>query len=242
MTKRKTIFGYVAGAAIVTLFVYGLIFPSDKLRQKIIVEVETPYGLRTGSSVVETRVEEGKSWGDSSGTSFYLKGEAVAVDLPGNKTIFALLRVVAMGDPATYQASLIMDALHAGVVSTPPIMIGKLDLMQARAAASAAKIRLDLPVRLYPTLVRFRDVTDPLSVELVSELEGMTNETDSTIRIRRITVEVTHEAVTNTILSILPWLARALDNSLDNRDATPTPTPTLAQLIRQTDFRKGFRD
>ncbi len=61
MMARRGVLGLLAGGAAALLGGCGLIWGSDRLRQKITVEVETPDGPRTGSSVVETEVREGKS-------------------------------------------------------------------------------------------------------------------------------------------------------------------------------------
>lgn len=216
----------------------GLIFPSDRLRHRITVEVETPYGLRTGSSVVETKVEEGKSWGDASGTSFYLKGEAVAVDLPNNKTLFALLRGITNGDAAGYQTGLILDALYAGAKTSPAINKDGLNLMEVRAAASAAKLQFDLPVSLYPMFVTFRNTGDQLSVEQLVSGDDFSAKLGPGIRIKRVHIEIVNAPVTDEISSRLPWVNIRRENSLDDRDPTPTPTPTIAQLVRRSDFRR----
>ena len=120
MTRRGAM-GLLAGAASVVLSGCGMIFPSDRLRQKITVEVETPAGLRSGSSVVETEVRKGKSWGDASGTTFRLKGEAVAVDLPGGRTLFALLRGGGdtQGDAAAFQTRLLYEGNYGDRCENP---------------------------------------------------------------------------------------------------------------------------
>src|SRR3546814_16053908 len=55
------------------------------------VEVETPTGVRSGSSVIETTITKGPRTGQGSGLTATMKGEAVAVDLGSGQTLFALL-------------------------------------------------------------------------------------------------------------------------------------------------------
>lgn len=71
-------------------------YKSDTFRYRLTVEVETPQGLRTGSSVIEVELSQPR---DSARTLPQarkilreFRGEAVAVDLPGGRTLFALLR------------------------------------------------------------------------------------------------------------------------------------------------------
>lgn len=212
----------------------GLIFPSDKLRQKIIVEVETPSDLRSGSSVVETKVVEGKSWGDSSGTRFQLSGEAVAVDMPGGKRLFALLRGRRNEDQAGYQTRLLMDALRAGVRSNPPISIDGRTLMQVRALASNVELQLDLPSILYPMLVIFRDPSDPKSVEPI-EANDLARHFGSGVRLKRIILAVTDEPITRGIMKKLPSFGK--ETGFDNWFRTlPYGDP---RAITISDFSQG---
>lgn len=206
---RRTALGLFASGTGALLAGCGLIFPSDRLRQKITVEVETPPGLRTGSSVVDTEVHKGKSWGDASGAQFKLRGEAVAVDLPGGRTLFALLRGAdgAAGDAAIYQARLISRALRAGAVANRTIAVDGLDLMAVRKKAKDAKVQLDLPPKLYPLLVTFRDISDPKSVEHVDPA-NLAATFGPGVNLKGIAVEITDEPVTMGIARRMAWLER----------------------------------
>jgi len=86
-----------AWLALAALMVPGCAFADDTApdyRYRLTVEVETPEGLKAGSSVIEvqqTLVRAGSSPAHQA-VERRVRGEAVAVDLPGGKTIFALLR------------------------------------------------------------------------------------------------------------------------------------------------------
>lgn len=215
MMARRGVIGLLAGATTLVLTGCGLLFPSDRLRQKITVEVETPAGLRSGSSVVETEVRKGKSWGDASGTTFKLEGEAVAVDLPGGRTLFALLRGGGdtQGDAAAYQTRLLYEALNAGAAASVPVEVEGMNVMQARAAAKSAEVSLILPEKLYPMLVTFADNSDPKSVERVAPAL-LAATFGPGVRLRRITVEVTDDDVTTGIEKRMGWL-QSHQGSLD---------------------------
>ena len=234
MMARRGVMGVLAGAAAAVLGGCGVLFPSDRLRQKITVEVETPAGLRSGRSVVETEVREGKSWGDSSGTTFKLKGEAVAVDLPGGRTLFALLRGEMQGNSAAYQTRLLLEALNAGAEASEAVEVEGLNLMQVRAAAKRAGVSLTLPERLYPLLVTFADTTDPKSVEKVDP-GNLAAGFGPGVRLRRITVEVTDEDVTTGIEKRIPWINHLSDYLSD--PANPF-TSTLPEYFGG--FRSGM--
>ncbi|MDP3550575.1 MAG: hypothetical protein Q8R81_09275, partial [Novosphingobium sp.] len=64
----------------------------ETMRYKMTVEVETPEGLKTGFAVreLEFRDRSGFPLGESR-PQIKLRGEAVAVDLGGGRTLFALL-------------------------------------------------------------------------------------------------------------------------------------------------------
>lgn len=209
MMARRGVLGMLAGGAAALLGGCGLIWGSDRLRQKITVEVETPDGPRMGSSVVETEVREGKSWGDASGTSFHLKGEAVAIDLPGGRTLFALLCGAdgTQGDATGYQTRLLYEVLRAIGPSGPAGDVSHMDVMQARAAAQDAEVKLDLPQWLYPMLVTFTDIDDPKSVQRVDPANPAASFGPG-IRLKRITVEVTDDDVTTGIEKSLGWLPK----------------------------------
>jgi hypothetical protein len=203
-------FGVVllAGLTVVVLSGCGLIWPSDRMRHRITVEIDTPQGVRTGVSVIETTATEGSTWGGNGpGIHFSLKGDAVALDLGGGRTLFALLRGAggSQGDGAGFQARLMTDALRAGTTSTPALDVSAMDLMQARAAVKDAEATLDLPQGLYPMLVTFTDIADPKSVTRV-EPADLAATFGPGVKLRRITVAVTDAAVTRGIGKRLGWL------------------------------------
>lgn len=68
--------------------------PTPDYRYRLTVEVATPEGLKTGSSVIEVQQGMGRSTmgGYEPLVRYRIRGEATAVDLPGGKTLYALLR------------------------------------------------------------------------------------------------------------------------------------------------------
>lgn len=243
MMARRGVLGILTGGAVALLGGCGLIWGSDRLRQKITVEVETPDGPRTGRSVVETEVREGKSWGDASGTSFHLKGEAVAIDLPGGRTLFALLCGAdgTQGDATGYQTRLLYEVLRAIGPSGPAGDVSHMDVMQARAAAQDAEVKLDLPQWLYPLLVTFTDIDDPSSVQRVDPA-NLAASFGPGIRLKRITVEVTDDDVTTGIEKRLRWLpaqkGALLKIAIADYPPSGTPLPIAANLT-EIDFSQG---
>ena len=86
--ERRTVLTTIAALALLGLTGCGKPeFPD--YRYRLTVEVDTPQGLRTGSSVIE--VHSVREHGYMERLLTTAKGEAVAVDLPGGKVLFALL-------------------------------------------------------------------------------------------------------------------------------------------------------
>ena len=203
-TFGRSVLGLLAGGGAMALSGCG-VFGGDSYRQKITVEVNTPAGLRTGHSVVETSAKEISSWGGNGpGISFGLKGEAVAVDLGNGRTLFALLRGAegSQGDAAAYQARLIGDAIRGGGAASAAIDVQDQSVMQVRAQVDEG-LRVELPRGQYPMLVMFGDLGDPTSVERV-EPSNMAATFGPGVTLKRITVEVTDEPVTTGIEARLP--------------------------------------
>lgn len=93
--RPRRIAGAFAGLALLFYFTAGKVFLRDNtLRYELTIEVETPAGVRRGSSIIEAVIHRTVPfWGDN-GTHFRLRGEAPAVDLPDGRILFALLQDV----------------------------------------------------------------------------------------------------------------------------------------------------
>lgn len=83
-----------AFAALATLFYFTagkVLLRDSKLRYELTIEVETPGGMRRGSSIIEAVIHRTVPfWGDN-GVHLQLHGEAPAVELPDGRMLFALL-------------------------------------------------------------------------------------------------------------------------------------------------------
>lgn len=190
MMARRGVLGVLAGGAAALLSGCGL-SGNPSYRFKMTVEVDTAEGLKTGSSVyeVETTGSSDLMYGGK-GSRFKLRGEAVAVDLPGGRTLFALLKTVAMSghDNLGVSSMVAMDPAfdYDWMASTKKI-----------ASGDGIKSPAEVPIGYYPLLVMFGDINDPKSVEKVDPAR---------IAVKRITVEVTDDAVTSEIERRLGWL------------------------------------
>ncbi len=207
MMARRKMLGLMASSVAVLLSACGLVKSHEAFRYRLTVEVDTPQGLRTGSSVIEvTAGEVGTTLG---GAAVQVRGQAVAVDLPGGKTLFALLR----GDHAPYDF-----AGQAMFLVTPFERGDKQDgfgpLLEAVRANRKVNVvprmrpgyfDVEPPFSAYPMLVQFHDIADPKTLERVDP-DNLPASFGPGIRLRRITVQLTEEPVTTGITKRLPWL------------------------------------
>ncbi len=191
---------------------------------KLKVEVDTPEGVKTGFSVIEVRR-------DKADKGYRARGEAVAVDLPGNQTLFVLLRSQSNPDwvGSLHSYSKIDDS--NGITD---------DTIEAREAYNrrVAADRRVWPIARrrktavedsdnYPLFVRFRDIADPKSVEQVDP-DDLAKSFGPGVKLKSLTVQMTDEPVTSGIEKRLGWL-----DHLDRYRSDPSNpfTSTLPSII-----------
>ena len=191
MMARRGMLGVMAGSVAAVLTGCGILGGEKSYRFRMTVEVETPQGLKTGSSVMEvTAYEKLKLTSEEHGGGGGLRGEAVVVET-ADGPVFVLLKNDGSGQPLRAQVT---AALAPGAPLNPiasyVATVGDLGGMFASAKA-------ELPRKAWPQMVRFRDLSDPKSVEKVApEAAG----------VKRIVVETTMDAVTTGIEKRIPWV------------------------------------
>lgn len=213
---RRSVLGLVAGGISALLGGCGLL-GGNSYRFKMTVEVETPQGLRTGSSVYEVIAHNLTALtSEEAERSAGVRGEALMVDLPDGP-IFVLLKTP---DHSPYKnlAQLSMAALDEEYQN---------DWVESvrRIARSWSTLRGEVAYNDWPIIVRFRDIKDPTTVERVKP---------DTIGIKRIVIETTTDVITTGIDKRLGWISR-IDGSLTRRLLSPDPTnpPFSAQITTQ---------
>ncbi len=214
-------------------------------RYRLTVEVDTPQGLRAGSSVIEVTNGMGRGPGDS-GYRFgsEARGEAVAVDLPDGQTLFALLRSEGWLN-ADWAGRIVYD-----LTPVPPIKEGEDHRIERLANAVSNRALIVVPpskvvvserVPLYPQLVTFADIGDPKTVTRVDP-DNLAASFGPGVKLRRITVQITEDPVTTGIEKRLGWLPRVTGalQSIDVADypAAGVPLPLAANLT-EADFKRG---
>lgn len=216
----KLVVAVIAGVIALTWFMTR----PDRIRYKMTVEVETPEGVRRGFAVREVAIRHPlplPALGESR-VSASVRGEAVVIDLPDGRVLFALLSGE-KGD-FDYGAWIADWALNQELFpggANAGYKAGEFaELYPTHPQTQSPIVHSALPM-----LVRFRDIRDPKSVEKVSpEAAG----------VKRIWVETTSDAVTTRIEKRLGWLK---DEGLTlDPGGGPTINPTFAQTIRQREF------
>lgn len=170
----------------------GQIFPAS-YRFRATVEVQTPVGIRTGSSVYEVTAyrdlaltSEEKPGGGG------LRGEAIVIDLP-NGPLFVLL---------TEQPGAGRLGAAATLALRPEALRGDIDDYIAAVGSLGGwftEAKAELPRKNWPIMVRFEDFNDPESVHEVDP---------TTFGVRRILLETTRDEMTTGIENRMPrWFA-----------------------------------
>ena len=187
----------IALAAVVAGFVlYKIAYPTYSCRYRMTVNVEVDGQLRSGSSVIEFWASKRPRVPGSILMKTGVVGEAVFVDLGGQRNIVALL---ASGPYAEN------TGFPEGVVNSH----FKLNLLDDRHAASLSALRgrWELPSQDLPNLVTFSNPDDPATVRLLraDQLEQFFG---SGVRWRGIVIEMTTDPATHMIESRLPWVTK----------------------------------
>ncbi len=214
---RSGVFGI--GTAI--LAVLGLLYAarprrtqaSREYRYKLTIEADTPAGVRRGSVVRE--IGWHRMWAptpEAHAERVWQRGEAAVLDLPNGKAVFLLLG----REPK--------DTILAGFYATYGFTLGYGTMLEAANKSRSAFVFPPLHVlrthRLpVPQLVTFDDPARPETVRAVDpgDLRASFGEAYA---LRRLTIEVTDDAVTESIEQRLPWLRQ-----LGRDRATLIPDP-----------------
>ena len=199
MMARRGVMVLLAGGATALLSGCGL-FGGNSYRFKMTVDVETPDGVRTGSSVYKVlafKTSELITGGSSSDST--LTGEALAMDLPGGKTLFALLRMATGTSADDHLAIMSMRAMD------PAFANNKVESAQRISSGNGINSPVEVAPEDYPLLVTFAGINDPTSVERVDPANFAAS-FGSGVRLKRIVVEKTNENVTTRIEGRLGWL------------------------------------
>jgi hypothetical protein len=158
LSKVRIIWAVCIGLA--GLAGYFLLFPDYTNRFRLTIEIETPDGVRSGSSVIETRVWESGNWGpvEARGIRTSAKGDAVFVDLGRGRNVVGLLGFGPVGADESRIFSLTRAAL------APEKNVRWQDEPNLKG-------RGKLPDEFVPTLITFSDLNDPKTARVINPAE-----------------------------------------------------------------------
>jgi hypothetical protein len=179
-------------AILAGLLLWGWVaYPSYSYAFRLIIDVDTPSGLKTGSSVISLTWRSQMPIGPRSAVT-QVKGEAVFVDLGGGRHVIATLGF----GPNGAEDKLEYLAPEAFKRAGRPTDVKDL----ARTQGSAP-----LTGDLIPTFVAFTDLNDPKTARVVrpNEFPAVFG---AGVRFRDARIEMTHDAVTRGIEKKLAWL------------------------------------
>src|SRR3954454_17115217 len=174
--------------------------PGHKYR--LTVEVETPEGVKTGSSVISVNPDRGYSRKGHTG----IKGDAVLVDLGSGKNLVALLAHI---DPVIDLDGMNYLALRAYKAAGRNVSFNEMSRMTGAVPLTGA---------LIPVLVTFTELSDPATMRTASP-ENLQAALGRGFQLHGISAEVVPngfwpldfggllgQPVTRGIESKLPWL------------------------------------
>ena len=164
--------------------------------QKITIEVEVDGQLYTGSSVGSVGVMRSDPITSQLGSPLQKgsRGEAAYVELPLKRYVFALLNGGPPGsDLGNIAIKVFRDLLPRG---SPELF----------ATLSSLRLMREVPLKYYPLLVTFTDITDPKTVQEVDP-ENFAEMFGPGVSLKRITLEITNEPVTQGMVDkVVGWL------------------------------------
>ena len=215
MILRRILAGSLLAGILLTAFSGCGAQNPYKFRAKVTVFVDTPDGVRSGSSVYE--VWANYSYPGTTRRIWGQRGEAVAVDLPNGQTLFALLTTGAIhGDVASMVLATLDPEFNNTMVESTQKLV-EYQFSETRAVA----------LQNYPMLVTFENLADPTSVNPVKP-DDLAKNFGPQYQMKAITVEVTDEPVTVGIEKRLGWLEAV---GRERSTLIPNPPKYLDEII-----------
>lgn len=238
----------------VALLVAGIIwwcwsYPSTWIEYRLTLEVDTPEGPMSGSGVwMDTSSLQPELFG-SRGSHSELLGEAFPVDIGNRGTLFVLL--VSRGEDGLPRGRTTLRTLINHFA--PETITFRSNYLRHRTLSRVTGTA-DLATQEIPYLVRFRDINDPTSVEVVDP-HDLAQSFGQGVSLKRANIEILSagrsflrwigiDVRDKTLLSAgiekrLHWLGPAREKSIDpsfSGAGGPVSQQPLYRLLKQGDF------
>lgn len=164
-------------------------------RYRLTIEVEVDGKVYVGSGVRQASFARKATWiPQSRGASRNARGEAIVIDLERHGKLFALMKGITFRGDAE---SIVLNAFPA---ATGVVILSSENMRRFTKAG----LRSELTLSQYPMFVRFRDLNNPLSIELFDVAKSWALSTGEP-KIRRVTIETTRDTVTSGLSKTLVW-------------------------------------
>ncbi len=210
-----------SAALIAVIALYAIAYPGVPIRYRLTLEAEVDGKPINGSGVIEVTYRKQMSIGAvGRDVDARFRGEAVVLDLGRRGALFVLLKAGA-SDDRSGPASIVLKAFGLGGVfpGWDPESLKKVRTISGTR---------ELPLDSLPLTVRFRDVNDPMTLELVNPF-NIAERFGAGARLVQATIEIvpagiwpfnslgiTGEPITTGIDRKLVWL-----NHLDKYNSVP---------------------
>jgi hypothetical protein len=228
-----------------TPLLYSVAYPSLTLRYRLTLEAEVDGKPKAGSGVIEVTYSKQPEFASGRDRVSSHRGEAVVLDFGDRGTLFALL--TAGSDSRSIPESIILRAFNfdGGAFPGPTVEEGFKKLRQLSG-------KRDLPLTSLPLLVRFRDLSNPMTVEKVDPFD-IGKSFGGGAKLLRATLEivpvgiwplnsfgVTGEPITAHMRTKLNWLSEYYERRLDGQrfEASSSSLP-LANSLSSGAFSAG---
>ena len=203
------------------------------------VVIDTPDGPRRGSGVWSFQLRRGNI--DQSFSSRF-RGEAIPVELPNGKTVFALLDLrgpdnAPLPSMQGRLPEIVVDRLYGRLPG--PAGSSRPDALQYIQQHYRSRVQLDChrdpPVAECPLLVSFKNPMDPSTVYTLDP-DNFGTELGRGYSLRGMFLQVTDDGPTRQLKDRLPWEGTVGGKHLDGSDVN-RPT-TLASQLTNLSFRQ----
>jgi hypothetical protein len=199
-------------------------------RYRLTALVDTPQGLRTGSSVIQIQWSSGgRAWGPMQGGSITQKGDAVMVDLPNGRKLFVLLTAQDNYDWPGWS----LQSVYRGAAADPTGVPHTIRLLPRKDKNVSGEM-----VDNWPYFVTFDDPKIAMSIRRVDP-DNLAATFGKGYAMKGLTVQLTDAPITRGIERTLPWVAAlggAIDKTHPNvaiKDASMAELATKASFSRE---------
>lgn len=219
MKKQNIVLIAITCVVMVVAVAWSVAYPSGTWRYKMTVTVETPEGIKSGSSVREVTISTPVIRLPEVTASKKVKGEAVVVDLGSRGVLFALISFDSYWE--------VIEAFPMKGATAPK----GIRYYRSLKPGTKAPITKNLP-----RFVRFKDISDPKSVEPVDPRNLSHNFGDG-VRLKEVVIEITDEPITSNVEDYLSWMGSIEGEYLDGKFSGGGPE--LSNILHGGNFKAG---